>query len=332
MHAPDGFFAPWLSILGWVVLAVLIAVALRQTRSQLGERQVPLMGVLAAAIFAGQMLNFTIPGGTSGHLLGGALAAILLGPWAALLVMTAVIAVQGLVFQDGGLLVMGLNIINMGVITAFVGYFVHRPLSRLLKGTSGTLASAFVAAYLSMVVTAAFAAVELAVSGSSPLGFALPAMVGVHAIIGVGEGLLTIFALGFILAARPDVVQGAAAPGRRSAGFALAGLAAALAITLLAPFASPYPDGLERVAEVAASPAEVEIPPVGFTVPDQPRFFGAPGDAPYEVLPDYTVPLLGQSGIGTIAAGMIGVLVVFAVAWGAARLLRRTAHDGHARP
>lgn len=323
MHAPDGFFSAWLSIAGWVIAAALIALAIRNTRDQLGERQVPLMGIMAAAIFAGQMLNFTIPGGTSGHLIGGALAAIMLGPWAGLLVMTAVVAVQALLFQDGGLLVMGLNIINMGVITAFVGYFTYRLVRRLVPGRSGLLVGAAAGGWLSLVVTASFAAIELALSGTSPLRFALPAMVGIHALIGVGEALLTVFALGFILAARPDLVTGEEAPGQRSARWVTVGLVLALAITLLAPLASPYSDGLERVAEVFAEPGAVEGSPVGFAVPSQPQFFGEFRDAPYEILPDYTIPFLGESGLSTIAAGMIGVLIVFGVALGVARLTRR---------
>ncbi len=331
MHAPDGFFAVWLSVLGWIVAAILIGIAVRNTRTQLGERQIPLMGIMAAAIFAGQMINFTIPGGTSGHLIGGALAAIMLGPWAGLLVMTAVVAVQALLFQDGGLLVMGLNIINMGVITAFVGYFAYRLVTRLVDGRGGRLAGAALGAWLSLVVTAAAAAVELALSGTSPLRFALPAMAGVHALIGVGEALLTVFALGFILAARPDLVTGQAAPGQRSAGWVTAGLVIALAITLLAPLASPYSDGLERVAEVFADPQAAEGNPVGFAVPAEPQFFGEFGDAPYEILPDYTVPFLGEGGLSTIAAGMIGVLLVFVLTLAVARLSRgRTARGEHA--
>ncbi len=323
MHAPDGFFAAWLAIAGWLITAAMVALAIRNTREQLGERQIPLMGIIAAAIFAGQMLNFTIPGGTSGHLVGGALAAIILGPWAGLLVMTAVVAIQALLFQDGGLLVMGLNIVNMGIITAFVGYFTYRLITRLVKGRAGLLAGAFAGGWLSLVVTAAFAAVELALSGTSPLRFALPAMVGVHVLIGIGEGLLSAFALSFILAARPDLVTGEAAPGQRSARVVTAGLLLALALTLLAPLASPYSDGLERVAEVFAEPQAVERAPVGFAVPSEAQFFGEFRDAPFEILPDYTVPFLGESGASTILAGMIGVLVVFGVAYGVARLTRR---------
>ena len=126
LHIPDGFLSTPISLLGWVVAVAMIALALRQTRSQLGERQVPILGVMAAFIFAAQAINFPVAGGTSGHLLGGALAAIVLGPWAAVLVMTAVISLQALLFQDGGLLVLGWNIVNMGVLTAFVGMATYR--------------------------------------------------------------------------------------------------------------------------------------------------------------------------------------------------------------
>jgi cobalt/nickel transport system permease protein len=333
MHAPDGFFAPWLSIVGWIITVAMVALAIRNTKDQLGETQVPLMGIIAAAIFAGQMLNFTIPGGTSGHLLGGTLAAIMLGPWAGVLIMTAVVAVQGLLFQDGGLLVMGVNIINMGIITSFVGYFVFKWVKGLVRGNGGLLAGAFLGAWVSLIVTSVAAAIELAVSGSSPLQVALPAMVGVHAVIGVGEGLLTVFALAFILATRPDLVTGETAPGQRSAGWVLAGLGLALAITFFAPLASGYSDGLERVAEAFSDPARVQAEtdeagqnPVGFAYPDQPQFFAEAQDAPYTVLPDYTIPGLGETGMSTILAGMIGVLIVFGIGYGVAWARRRAAN------
>src|ERR1051325_9210778 len=126
MHIPDGFLSIIISILCWAITAATLAAAVSRTNKSLGERQVPLMGVMAAFIFAAQMINFPVAGGTSGHLLGGALAAITLGPWAGMLVMTAVIAVQGLLFQDGGLLVMGANILNMGLLTAAIGYGLYR--------------------------------------------------------------------------------------------------------------------------------------------------------------------------------------------------------------
>src|SRR3972149_10980290 len=153
IHIPDGFLTPLVSAIGWLLAALSITVAIRQTRRHLGERQIPLMGVLAAFIFAAQAINFPVGAGTSGHLLGGALAAIVVGPWAATLIMTAVIAVQGLIFQDGGLLVMGWNIVNMGVLSALTGYVCYR-LARRLTGVSrgGAVAAAFAAALVSVGV------------------------------------------------------------------------------------------------------------------------------------------------------------------------------------
>ncbi len=125
LHIPDGFLTPLIAAIGWVLAIAMIVIAVRQTNRQLGERQIPMMGILAAFIFAAQAINFPVAAGTSGHLIGAALAAIVMGPWAATLIMTAVVVVQGLLFQDGGLLVMGWNIMNMGVIAAFTGYFTY---------------------------------------------------------------------------------------------------------------------------------------------------------------------------------------------------------------
>ncbi len=136
MHIPDGFLSTLVSIVFWVISVVVVAYALRRTGKDLGERQVPLMGVLAAAIFAGQMLNFTVTGGTSGHLLGAAIATILLGPWAAVIVLTTVVSVQALIFQDGGLLALGANLFNMAVVGVSVSYFVYTSLRRLTRGAA----------------------------------------------------------------------------------------------------------------------------------------------------------------------------------------------------
>ncbi|HXQ37305.1 MAG TPA: energy-coupling factor ABC transporter permease, partial [Anaerolineales bacterium] len=147
LHIPDGFLSLMVSLICWSITIVTLGMAISRTNKSLGEKQVPLMGIMAAFIFAAQMINFPVAGGTSGHLLGGALAAIVLGPWAGMLVMTAVIAVQALLIQDGGLLVMGANILNMGLITAAIGYGLYRG---VLGGSRGTkLAVAGVAAWLS---------------------------------------------------------------------------------------------------------------------------------------------------------------------------------------
>jgi cobalt/nickel transport system permease protein len=306
MHIPDGFLSLGVSLVCWALAVAGVGVALWRSREALGERQVPLMGVLAAFIFAAQMLNFTVAGGTSGHLVGGALAAILLGPWAGILTMTTVVAIQALLFQDGGLLVMGANILNMGIISTVVGYGVYRGATALARGQRwGLFVGGFAAAWASVVIAAVAAAVQLAFSGTSPLGVALPAMAGVHVLIGVGEGLITVGALVFVAAVRRDLLEpaGAATGGLR---WAAAGLVLALAVTLLAPLASPHPDGLERVAE------------------DQ-GFIEAAQDAPYEIIPDYVLPGVPNEALATIAAGLVGTLIVAGVAFAVARLRRQSA-------
>jgi len=207
MHIPDGFLSAPVAGAGFVLTAAAITVAVRCTNRTLGERSVPLMGVMAAFIFAAQMMNFPVAGGTSGHLLGGALAAILLGPWAAIIVMTAVIGVQALIFQDGGLAALGANVFNMGVVTALLGYAVYAGTSRLANGRLWLRqAGVFAAAWLTVQASAALTAFELAVSDTSPLSVVLPSMMGVHALIGIGEGLITVAALSFVAATRRDLL------------------------------------------------------------------------------------------------------------------------------
>ncbi|MBN1582914.1 MAG: energy-coupling factor ABC transporter permease [Anaerolineae bacterium] len=207
MHIPDGFLDPVTSAATWVASAGGVAYAVRRVNKTLTERQVPLMGVSAAFIFAAQMMNFTIAGGTSGHLLGGTLAAILLGPWAGMLVMTSVLAVQALLFQDGGLLVLGANIFNMAIVGVLSGWAIYTGLKRLFGDKTWAISvGGFVAAWASVVIAALVAAVELALSGTSPFGIVFPAMGGTHALIGVGEGLITVAVLAFLRVVRPDLL------------------------------------------------------------------------------------------------------------------------------
>jgi cobalt/nickel transport system permease protein len=207
MHIPDGFLDTATSVVTWAASAGSVAYAVRRVSRELDERQVPLMGVSAAFIFAAQMLNFTVVGGTSGHLLGGALAAILLGPWAGMLVITSVLAIQALLFQDGGLLALGANVFNMAVIGVLLGWAVYTGVRRLFgKKTWSTAAGGFAAAWLSVVVASLAAAIELALSGASPWGVVLPSMIGVHALIGIGEGLITVAVLAFLRVTRPDLL------------------------------------------------------------------------------------------------------------------------------
>jgi cobalt/nickel transport system permease protein len=207
LHAPDGFLSLPIAALMWIVTIVVTAYAVRRTNETFDERAIPLMGVTAAFIFAAQMFNFQVVGGTSGHLLGGVLAAVLLGPWAGTLVMVAVVAVQGLVFQDGGLVVMGANVFNMGIIGTLGGYAVYRTLCAVLGGEQrARLPAAGIAAWLSVFAAAGAMAVELGLSGTVDLAVALTAMLSIHALIGIGEALITMAALAFVQVTRPDLL------------------------------------------------------------------------------------------------------------------------------
>jgi cobalt/nickel transport system permease protein len=207
MHIPDGFVSAGTAAATWLASAGSVGYAVRRVNRELNERQIPLMGVTAAFVFAAQMMNFTVAGGTSGHLLGGALVAILLGPWAGMLVLTSVLAVQALLFQDGGLLALGANVFNMAVVGVLIGWVVYTTLRRLLGArTWATMVSGFAAAWLSVFIASLVAAAELAISGTSPWLVALPAMGLVHALIGIGEGLITVGVLAFLRVARPDLL------------------------------------------------------------------------------------------------------------------------------
>jgi cobalt/nickel transport system permease protein len=208
LHAPDGFFSTPVAVVFWVLTGLVLAYSVRQTSTSLDDRAIPLMGMMAAFIFAAQMFNFQIPGGTSGHLLGGVLAAILLGPWAGTIVMACVVAVQALIFQDGGLVVLGANIFNMGVVGTLGGYFLYRTLTAMLGGEEkARLAAAAVAAWCAVFAAALLTAVELWISDTTSLGVALGAMAGWHALIGIGEAVITVAALGFIANSRPDLLK-----------------------------------------------------------------------------------------------------------------------------
>jgi cobalt/nickel transport system permease protein len=296
MHIPDGFLSVAVSIVFWVVSLVVVGYALKRVNRDLGEQQVPLMGVLAACIFAGQMLNFSVTGGTSGHLLGAALATILLGPWAAILILTCVVGVQALIFQDGGLLALGANIFNMSVIGVTVAYFVYRTVQRFAAGKSwGLFVGGFAAAWSSIFIASLSCALQLALSGTSPANVAVPAMGGIHAIIGIGEGLITVGALAFLYATRRDLFQLEQAQPAGGAAVWIAGLVIAVVLAVASPLASSHPDGLEWVAE-------------------QKGFLDVAQQPLYEIIPDYVLPGISNEAVATILAGILGALIVFGVA------------------
>lgn len=304
MHIPDGFLSAVVSVVLWILAATAVAISLRRVGQELGERLIPVMGVLAAAIFAGQMLNFSVAGGTSGHLLGAALATIVLGPWGALLVMTSVIGLQALLFQDGGLLALGANIFNMAVVGTVVSHFVYSSLQKLAGGRpAGAFVGAAIAAWLSVVLASLACAIELAASGTSPAGLAIPAMAGIHALIGLGEALITVGAVTFLYKARRDLLNTSAA---RQAGVAVWVFGALISVVLvaLAPLASAHPDGLEWVAQ-------------------QQGFLGRAREPFLRLIPDYVFPGVESEAVATILAGAIGVLLILSAYFVLGRQKRR---------
>jgi cobalt/nickel transport system permease protein len=212
VHIPDGFINAGTSLGAGLVSAGGLAASLRQTARTLVDRQVPLAGLVAAYIFAVQMLNFPVAAGTSGHLIGGVLAAVLVGPWAAAICLAVVLMVQAL-FADGGLTALGLNVLNMGMVAGMGGYLVFASLRRLLpRSRAGLVAATGLAAFVSVPLSALAFTVEYAIggTGSAPLGTVAAAMLGVHTLIGIGEGLITALTVGVVLNLRPDLVHGAA--------------------------------------------------------------------------------------------------------------------------
>jgi cobalt/nickel transport system permease protein len=208
MHIPDGFLSTGVNIATGAVAAGAVGYGLYRAREELDEKSVPMLALCAAFVFAAQMLNFPVAGGTSGHFLGGVLVAVLLGPWLGGLVISLVLLVQCLGFADGGLTSLGANVFNMAVVGTIVSGYIFLGIKSILpKSKTAFLGATGVVAWLSVMLASGAAAVELALSGTTPLSVVLPAMLGVHAIIGIGEALITVLVVGTVLAVRPDLVR-----------------------------------------------------------------------------------------------------------------------------
>jgi len=205
VHIPDAFIPIWQGAVYWIIALVFVALALSWAKNEMNEEKLPLVAVLAAGIFALQSFNLPVSMGTSGHLVGGALAAIILGSsFAAIFILTMVLIVQGVLFGDGGITTMGANIVNMGVIGGFVGFYSFKGIMRMTKSMP---VSAFVAAWLACLIPALAATVEMFFAGTFPLREGLLAMGLYHAIIGIIEGFVTIAAIYLITSVRPDLVD-----------------------------------------------------------------------------------------------------------------------------
>jgi cobalt/nickel transport system permease protein len=254
MHIPDGFLSNRIATTFDALSGAGLFLSARRMKLEASARIVPMMGVLAAFVFAAQMLNFPVLGGTSGHLVGGALLAILLGPVPAALTMATVIIAQALFLQDGGLIALGANIFNIGSVTTFSGYAVFRLLWRSECSGRRLAVAAFVAGWVSMMLSAAGCAIELALSGAIPLRIGLPAMAGYHALIGIAEGGLTAGVLAFLAKVRPDLIE--SPRNARLSGVEWAGALIFVAIpfgVLALAGGSALPDPLERLIESGAA-------------------------------------------------------------------------------
>jgi cobalt/nickel transport system permease protein len=308
VHLPDGFLDAKTALATGVLAAAGLGLALADVRRTVPPRRIPLIGLAAAFVFAAQMLNFPVAGGTSGHLVGAVLATVLLGPSAAVLVMSAVLVLQCLMFADGGVTALGANLFNMALVATAVGHGVYRLAWRAAGGglRARLFAVAF-AAWCSTVAGAVSCAGQLALSGTVAWRAALPAMAGLHMLIGLGEALITTLVVAAVARVRPELLaEGAAPPGRARYGvLAAQGLLVALGLAVfVAPFASGWPDGLERVAGA-----------LGFA------HRAATAPALPSPLAGYGVRGLGPGAMPTILAGAVGTLVAFALAWLLAFLL-----------
>ncbi len=307
MHIPDGFIDAKTIALTSVLSAAGVGGALYRLKRSLLERRVPLLGLSAAFIFAAQMLNFPVAGGTSGHLIGGALAVVLLGPSAAVIVLCSVLILQCFLFADGGITALGANIFNMAIVSVVVAGAVHGFLGRMFGGKlRGRLTATGFAAWTSTVAASVACAGELALSGTAPWRVVFPAMVHVHMVIGAGEALMTTLIVAAVARLRPELfseVTESSSPGR-STELVFGGLLTAIGLAIfVAPVACGWPDGLEKIAET-----------LGFHHRAAKALIAAP-------LPGYVVPGLRSVMFSTVVAGGFGTLAAFGLAYGLARFL-----------
>lgn len=314
MHIRDGILSPEVCVVGGALAVAAVGYSLRRLRTELADRTIPLTGMLAAVIFAGQMVNFPLFGlPVSGHLLGGVLAAVVLGPWAGCVALSLVLVVQAILFADGGLLALGVNILNMAVVGAWGGAAVYQLLRRTIgTGKQGTLFSAIISAYLTVLAAAGLFCLEFSLSRTNA-AFDLRQisvwMLLFHALIGVGEAGITGAVVAFLLARRPELILRESTPTEpsryRTAAWGL-GLTAAAVAVFASPWASEWEDGLEAVAERTG-------------------FHALGVDRPL-LLSDYVLPLPGRwEAFSVSLAGLLGTVVVLCLGWILSRWLQRAA-------
>ena len=313
MHIPDGFLSSGVAVTTWAVAALGVAVALRAEQRDPEPMPAGMLGATAAFVFAAQMINLPVAPGTSGHLVGAALAVVLLGPWRALIVMTIVLAVQALLFQDGGLSALGANIIDMGLGCVLTAYAMVALVTRGRRSPRAHVVAGVLAAFAATLVGATLTSIWLGLSGLYPFSGIIPVMLVTHVAIGLLEAALTGAILVTVVRWRPDLIKGVYAEGRPGNPVAvvagIVGMAVGIA-AFLSPFTSTLPDGLASAAQRLGFATRAE----------------AAWRAP---MPELVTSFVASARIATAIAGAIGTLVVVCIAWVVSRGLHTVRDAAH---
>lgn len=302
MHIPDGFLDAKTAIAGGIFAATGLGLAIRHIKRNVPHRHIPMIGLASAFVFAAQMLNFPVLGGTSGHLIGAVLVAIILGPYVAVLVMSSVLILQCLMFADGGITALGANIFNMAIVAPLTGFAVYRLLYQLLgKNQRARFTAIAFASWVSTVAASIVCAGQLALSGTAKWNVVFPAMAGIHMLIGIGEAITTTFVIVSIARISPEKLSDMDGSDIRLAFSHVIGYGMIISIGLVlfvSPFASSWPDGLEKISQklgfdIAGSNKAIIPSPIS----------------------DYGFPGIGSTAISTIIAGIIGTLLAFLLSY-----------------
>lgn len=315
MHIPDGFLSAGVTATTWAAAGAGVAAALRAEKTDPTPTPAGVLGAVAAFVFAAQMINVPVAAGTSGHLVGAALSAVLLGPWRAVIVMTVVLAVQALLFQDGGLTALGANITDMGLAASLSGYAVAALAARGAASARARVVGGVLGAFAATLAAAVLTALWLGLSGLYPLLPIVQLMLVTHVAIGLLEAALTGAVLATLIRWRPDLVRGVGADGRISSSGAFAGGALGIALAIAAfvsPFASGLPDGLDHAAERLGFAARARAS------------FAAP-------FPGYGLPFDASPALATAAAGVAGTVAVALIAWAVSRGVQSGGSDASHR-
>ena len=313
VHIPDGFLSAGVAVTTWAGAGLSLTGALAAERREARAIPAGVLGSLAAFIFAAQMINVPVAPGTSGHLVGATLAALLVGPWRALVVMAVVLAIQALLFQDGGITSFGANLLDMGLAGTLAGFATAWLVSRGARSLRSVAAGGVLGAFAATIAACTLTAIWLSLSGLYPLRFLLPIMLVAHVAMGLLEAALTGGILVTILRWRPDLVQGlGTGPAeRKPVALVLGALGVALAMAaFVAPYASALPDGLDAAAEALGFARQARV------------VWPAP-------MPGYQLPFSSTLTFAPALAGVAGTLAAAALAWGIGRSLRPSDHASH---